>query len=71
MEIKIKIKIILQLRLKIKNKTRLKTKTKDKDLLDKINNEISVINKLNEGLAKVKADVTKKIELVYESIYEL
>ena len=53
-----------------KNKTTLKTKTEDKDLLDKINNKISAINKLNEGLAKVKADVTKKIELIYESIYE-
>ena len=54
-----------------KNKTTLKTKTEDKDLLDKINNKISAINKLNEGLAKVKADVTKKIELIYKSIYEL
>ena len=54
-----------------KNKTTLKTKTKDKDLLDKIDNKISAINKLNEGLAKVKADVTKTIELIYQSIYEL
>ena len=54
-----------------KNKTTLKTKTEDKDRLDKIDNKISAINKLNEGLAKVKADVTKKIELIYESIYEL
>ena len=53
-----------------KNKTTLKTKTEDKDLLDKINNKISAINKLNKGLVKVKADVTKKIELIYESIYE-
>ena len=54
-----------------KKKTTLKTKTEDKDLLDKVNNKISTINKLNEGLAKVKADVTKKIELIYQSIYEL
>ena len=56
---------------KDKDKTTLKIKTEDKDQLDKINNKISVINKLNEGLAKVKADVTKKIELIYESMYEL
>ena len=54
-----------------KNKSTLKTKTKEKDLLDKIDNKISTINKLNEGLAKVKADVTKTIELIYQSIYEL
>ena len=56
---------------KDKDKTTLKIKSEDKDQLDKINNKISVINKLNEGLAKVKADVTKKIELIYESMYEL
>ena len=55
----------------LKTKTILKAKTEDKDLLDKINNNISAINKLNEGLANVKADVTKKIELMYESMNEL
>ena len=30
-----------------------------------------MINKLNKKLAKVKADVAKKIELIYESMYEL
>ena len=54
-----------------KNKTKPKIKTENKDPLDKINNKISAINKLNEGLAKVKADVTKKVELVYEAMCEL
>ena len=56
---------------KDKDKTTLKTKTENKDPLDKINNKISVINKLNGGLAKVKADVTKKVELIYEAMCEL
>ena len=43
-----------------------KDKTTDKDLLDKINNKIDTINELNNGLAKLKVDVTKKIELIYE-----
>ena len=47
-----------------------KDKTTDKDLLDKINNKIDTINELNNGLAKVKVDVTKKIELIYEWTYE-
>ena len=54
-----------------KNKTKPKTKTENKDPLDKINNKISAINKLNEGLAKVKADVAKKVELIYEAMCEL
>ena len=53
----------------VKDKT--KTKTKDKDPLDKINNKISAINKLNKGLAKVKADVTKKVELIYQAMCQL
>ena len=58
-----------------KNKTTLKTKgktkTKDKDTLHKIDNQKSAINKLNKGLAKVKAEVTKKVELIYEAMFEL
>ena len=60
-----------------KNKTTLKTKTKtmtktgDKKILDKINNKIDTINKLNEGLAIIKTDVTKKVELIYEPMCEL
>ena len=54
-----------------KNQTTLKTKTEDEDPLDKINNKISAINKLNEGLAKAKTEATKEIELIYESMYEL
>ena len=58
-----------------KNKTTLKTKgktkTKDKDTLHKIDNQKSAINKLNKGLAKVKAEVTKKVELIYEAMCEL
>ena len=48
-----------------------KTKIKTKDMLDKINNEISTINKTNEGLAKIKADLTKKLNLIYEVMTEL
>ena len=48
-----------------------KTKTEDKDILDKINNKIDTINKMNKRLEKVKAEVTKKIELIYESMCEL
>ena len=38
---------------------------------DKINNKISTINKINEGLAKIKADLTKKLNLIYEVMTEL
>ena len=40
-------------------------------MLDKINNKISAINKTNEGLAKIKADLTKKLNLIYEVMTEL
>ena len=55
------------------DKTTFKTKTKDKDkdILDKVNNKIDKINKMNKRLEKVKDEVTKKIELIYESMYEL
>ena len=52
-------------------KDKITTKTKNKDLLDKINDKIDMINKINKKLAEVKADVAKKIELIYESMYEL
>ena len=48
-----------------------KTKTEDKDILDKINNKIDTINKMNKRLEKVKAEITKKIELICESMREL
>ena len=48
-----------------------KTTAKTKDMLDKINNKISMINKTNEGLAKVKAEVAIKVELIYEAMVEL
>ena len=48
-----------------------KTPTKTKDMLDKINNKISAINKTNDGLAKVKTEVAKKVELINEAIVEL
>ena len=50
---------------------RCKTKIKTKDMLDKINNKISTINKTNEGLAKIKADLAKKLNLIYEVMTEL
>ena len=40
-------------------------------MLDKINNKISMIKKTNEGLAKVKAEVARKVELIYEAVVEL
>ena len=54
-----------------KDKTTTKTKTENKDLLDMINKRIDTINKSNKLLAKLKAEVTKKIELIYESMCEL
>ena len=54
-----------------KNKTTTKTKTENKDLLDMINKRIDTINKWNKLLAKLKAEVAKKIELIYESMCEL
>ena len=47
-----------------------KTTAKTKDMLNKINNKISMINKTNEGLAKVTAEVAKKVELMYEAMVE-
>ena len=52
-------------------KTKTKTKTVDKDTPDKIKNEIDTINKINKELAKVKAEVIKKVELIYEAMCEL
>ena len=48
-----------------------KTKTEDKDMLDKINNKISIINETCTILAEIKIKVKKKIKLIYESMYEL
>ena len=70
---------------KDKDKDENKTRTEDKDktipktrakaenenILDKINNKIDTINKMNKGLEKVKVEVTKKIKLIYESMCEL
>ena len=61
------LKIKIRQRLKIKNKT----KTENKDILDKTNKRIDTINKSNNLLAKLKAEVTKKFELIYESLSEL
>ena len=51
----------------IKDKATIKTK----NMLYKINNKISAISKTNEGLVKLKAEVTKKAELIYEIICKL
>ena len=48
-----------------------KTKIKTKDMIDKINNKISTINETTEGLANIKADLPKKLNLIYEVILEL
>ena len=71
-EIKTKTKTKAKTKTETENKTKTKTETDTKKIiLDKINTKISLINKLNEGLAKVKADVIKKVELIYEGICEL
>ena len=54
-----------------KDKDEDRNKTEDKNMLDKINNKIDTINELNNWLTKIKAEVTKKIELIYESMCEL
>ena len=54
-----------------KDKTTTKIRDKTKDRLDKTNKKIDAINKSNNLLAKLKAEVTKKIELVYEVMSEL
>ena len=48
-----------------------KTTAKTRDMLDKVNNEISMISKTNERVAKMKAYVTKKLNLIYEAVVEL
>ena len=56
---------------KTEDKATLKTKTENKDLLDKINNKISMINSMHKLLANVEAELTKETELIHESICEL
>ena len=51
----------------IKDRTTIKTK----DMLDKLNSKISAINKANKWLANIKADVIKKLNLIYEVMGEL
>ena len=41
------------------------------DALDKINNKIDTINKINKRLAKIKIKVAKKVELIYGAMREL
>ena len=41
------------------------------DALDKINNKIDTINKINKRLAKIKIKVAKKVELIYGAMCEL
>ena len=56
-----------------------KDRDKDKDqttpkimtILDKINNKIDSINKINKILAEVKAKVINKVESIYEAMCEL
>ena len=56
---------------KTKTEHKAKTKNRNNDLLDKINSKIDTINKMNKRLAKVKAKVTKYVELIYEAMCEL
>ena len=53
------------------NKTIPKTKTEDKDMLDKINNKISVLNETTIILIEIKVKVRKKNKFIYESMCEL
>ena len=50
-----------------------KTKDKDKDnaTLNKINNKIDLINKINKRLFEVNTKVTNKVKSIYEAICEL
>ena len=45
--------------------------TKTRTMLDMINNKIRRINTVNERLARMKADVVKKHNLIYEAVTEL
>ena len=56
---------------KTEDKEKATCKTEDKHMLDKINKRIDTINKSNNLLAKLKNEITKKIELVYEVMSEL
>ena len=40
-------------------------------MLDKINNEISIINETSKILVKIKYELDKKYKLIYESMCEL
>ena len=62
-------KTIFKTKTKYKDKDR--NKTTNKDTIDKINNKIDTINQMNKRLEKEKTEVTKKIDLIYESICEL
>ena len=54
-----------------KDKTTTKIMVKTKDILDKINNKVDIINKINRRLAKMKIKIAKKVELIYGSMCEL
>ena len=41
------------------------------DALDKINNKIDTINKINKRLAKIEIKAAEKVELIYEAMREL
>ena len=41
------------------------------DALDKINNKIDTINKINKRLAKIEIKAAEKVELIYEAMHEL
>ena len=41
------------------------------DALDKINNKIDTINKINKRLAKIEIKAAEKVELIYGAVHEL
>ena len=49
---------------KTKDMDKIISKTEDKDMLDKINNKVSIINETSTILAKIKDELYKKIRLI-------
>ena len=41
------------------------------DALDKINNKIDTINKINKRLVKIKIKAAEKVELIYRAVHGL
>ena len=53
------------------DKTKTKTKTKDNITLEKINNKIDLINKIDKVLFEVNTKVANKVKSIYDAMHEL